>query len=1117
MVDTYGRGLGVRPPSRPSSGGSRPLPVPTYGGGGGGGPVQPKAQENGDFTDVGKTSVSVVDLNSIVNSAQNLASFGSGLVGGVAGAIGGIGFGDGKNLGAIGDVPGNVLGAVGGVELPRVYVPGVGNPDPSSHAHLGDVPGLVGDVLSAPSRFLETELGGKRRVGQYLDPGQYGGFDIAQRKRKGIEGEQATLPPDIADALDSGQISADEAANLLVARGAGYADNPIVNTIGEMIIDPLNLILPGAGRLGAAIRGAGEAVKIGEETNVVAGLAGRAYNIAAKNLTGARELTVGKLLGPSTSGFVRAIGVPVYKGARSRLSRISPAYGDALDEALGVANAQYPYQLAARTVEDEITVAIATRAGRSIEEATARFGGAQGLQSQLIQTVKNMPTLNGKHLATQVQELAAKVLPRFRNQTAERITADAAAKFAHITGASEEDVLRAFGGKINRETAAMADNAMYGKAISDFGPARAAALGAKNIDASRLTIISHHTLTVDRAKDILAGKIDIGEALETFSGLGSKFLPTSDPKKVREYIQNLLRNDLLPETVKAPVSGKNALPSALGTWRETYSKFGYELGFAPKDALKVIETEDGTQILRAPFAHVVTDADPVQVANPLGRFVEAMFRAPTQVMIVNTAKQRMLDEVVKLGVPESEGKRLFGAILTEARVLDMTPRGLGGFGGHAYDRLFRDVLGDVAYAELKQKADPAWIVMRAFEGNWREVGLTQKFTGAIKTLGAKWMGNMPAAIAEGIWPKTKFKYRPFFQLQELVESPFFQVINGIRPVPEGSDDVARIMKAWAEQGDEFRYTWEAGYVTHLIGNEWATKFADVRNPVGKALGGFIERGGVRGVKERARVAQVMYEHGDYFRDSVLRVNPPLWKQMVEAYGTKDPREIAKAFIEERFRLIDDPGAVKAFIGPTASADETTVMNALQEGWRQSMVRAFKTHYFNPERGFLERTINHPYLGLYPASYMWGKVVPQFARFLLLRPFGLNAPLLGLTAYTRVQQAVNAEIATNPELAQFLKDHKGSINFIQLLLPALPSDIPVNAPAYARHLSADVLSGKQVKVDAFARREASDIATYSSVAGDVGTFLTPLTEAGRDITDVLSRAAAEFDGMFGSKK
>jgi hypothetical protein len=144
---------------------------------------------------------------------------------------------------------------------------------------------------------------------------------------------------------------------------------------------------------------------------------------------------------------------------------------------------------------------------------------------------------------------------------------------------------------------------------------------------------------------------------------------------------------------------------------------------------------------------------------------------------------------------------------------------------------------------------------------------------------------------------------------------------------------------------------------------------------------------------------------------------------------------------------------------TPTPETETMWQAFRWSLEKAADQAYKTHFFNPERGFLERTLNHPYLGLYPLSYMWGKVLPEFARFLLAKPFGLDAPLLGWDAAQHVQEAMLVQM-NDPEFAKQMQDNKGLIYLIQLMLPATPENIPVNAPAWARHAAAAAAGGRK---------------------------------------------------------
>ncbi len=1067
---------------------------------GGGSYSSPGSSGQSDaFDDVGKTSIDLTKLgSSIAGAAGSLGQFGAGLVGGVAGAIGQVGFGDGKNLGAVADVPGNVIGAAGSIPLPYL-----GNDPTRTNAHLGDVPGMALNMLAAPGKAVERGYAGVRvRASQ----GEYGGLLTSD------------LPRDLANALDAGEITVEQAADELVARGAGFSNNAILNLAGEVVLDPMNFILPGASKAAQGAKAAGLSLEAGAkmaELGLPKAFAGTLYNAATRNMSGVGSAAMNRVIGPATAGVFHSLGTKPFGEITSGLARVSDAYVAPFQEALARGSAQFAPAIVARQIADDVKVAF-KEAG---VDALGRFKKGQELTDEILARVGARKKMDAAALEREVEHMADRTVPQFRGVPAEQVADETTRKLAQITGASAEDALRALGGKVTKQAARMVHLAFYGKAGGDLALAKVAAQGAKNIDVERLTIIAPDTLTDVRAKEIidLMAKGDapaVDALIDRYEILNRKLPKGASHADVKKYIKNLQDNDALPHQVKPATTGKNALPSALGDWRKTYNEFGYDLGFGPKDGWKAIVEPDGNTTISDPFIHFTSEMDPLTQRNALGKVVDSVFRGVTQTKIIGTARTRFLDEMNKYGVLDSDAERAFGAILSETKKLDrqVTPRGL-----EHYDDLFKSALGDEAFAALRKQQDPTYIVMKAFEGNWREIGLTQKLTGKIKTAGAKY-GNIPAGVAEAIYPKMRYKYRPIFQMQELIESPFWNALRGIRPTPEISGDVGKVMLGLADEGPEYRYMFEAGYTTHMATGQVVDKIVGQDSLIGKALGKVagssdiksVASGGVKGVKERARIAQVFSEHGAYFENAVNKVSPRLWKTMTEAYGTTDAREIAGRFIQERFALAENANPMAAFRGATATADEATVMAAFEEGLRQSMKQAFKTHYFSSERSFLERTINHPYLGLYPASYMWGKVAPEFARFLLRRPFGLDAPLVGLNAYNRVQQAVAAEQLNNEDFANFLKENPDVIYLINILLPGTPENLPVNAPGYARHLSRDIQEGKKINPQRYIETESADMISHASVAGDAGTFAS----AGADIFDSLTKAAAMFDGMFG---
>jgi hypothetical protein len=172
-------------------------------------------------------------------------------------------------------------------------------------------------------------------------------------------------------------------------------------------------------------------------------------------------------------------------------------------------------------------------------------------------------------------------------------------------------------------------------------------------------------------------------------------------------------------------------------------------------------------------------------------------------------------------------------------------------------------------------------------------------------------------------------------------------------------------------------------------------------------------------------------------------------------------------IEELQRYMDPAGDVadlpKVAVTKLQLDDnaQETLVNALEYLARKSLEDAFETQYFNPNRGWLLRSFNHPFLGLYPLAYYW-KVSKRLAEF-LYKPFGgatikgvwgFSVPFSGYEAYKRVNEALLAQAADDPEnLLNVLGENGANMTFaLDMLVPAWPHNLPIHVPAWARHMA-----------------------------------------------------------------
>jgi len=151
-------------------------------------------------------------------------------------------------------------------------------------------------------------------------------------------------------------------------------------------------------------------------------------------------------------------------------------------------------------------------------------------------------------------------------------------------------------------------------------------------------------------------------------------------------------------------------------------------------------------------------------------------------------------------------------------------------------------------------------------------------------------------------------------------------------------------------------------------------------------------------------------------------------------------------------FLDDAARVAPARPYAYNVDEQTILDFAVGNFRAVDRESKDLIYFKGERNLFERSLNHPYLGLYPLSYMWGKVLPELVEFLAFRPFGFQAPLLGLNVVNDIYKGVMLQQEYDPELRAWLENYEPALRAIGMMVPGLPWDLPVNAPLWVRRLS-----------------------------------------------------------------
>lgn len=140
---------------------------------------------------------------------------------------------------------------------------------------------------------------------------------------------------------------------------------------------------------------------------------------------------------------------------------------------------------------------------------------------------------------------------------------------------------------------------------------------------------------------------------------------------------------------------------------------------------------------------------------------------------------------------------------------------------------------------------------------------------------------------------------------------------------------------------------------------------------------------------------------------------------------------------------------------TKHGAEEQLYRAFEHVYEKALKEANRITYFNPERTIFERTVNHPFLGFYPYSYMFKKILPELINFMFKKPFGLQAPGAGYQAYMHVRDYFENQMETDYTFRKFMEDNSEVAFLVTQLFPGVPWDISALPPAYVRKIATSI--------------------------------------------------------------
>jgi hypothetical protein len=372
-------------------------------------------------------------------------------------------------------------------------------------------------------------------------------------------------------------------------------------------------------------------------------------------------------------------------------------------------------------------------------------------------------------------------------------------------------------------------------------------------------------------------------------------------------------------------------------------------------------------------------------------------------------------------------------------------------------------------------------------------------------------------VTDFAYPLFRFTFlNPFFRfVQENIEPKFFQYLRGIygdtrdeiiganksriiarafsgkrSVIREFGDMQQSIMRATMHTTAEVAYR-NQDFMTILdrLNNTKAFKFV---TDVGGRKRGAFEKIASRDAAEK------------FVKDLEIR-SPKTVENLVKFYGTDDPYEIAYNLAVD-YSIRNNPVSAMKYVDElsakhvaermaNASPGEIETYYEAIDAFKYAFDRGAKVAnrsiYYAQEIPYIVRSFNHPFLGVYPLSYMTTKIIPEFSRALFTRiPFvPANTPLIGgerlgagFNAYREISESVQQELEYGDEgLINFINSQPDLLYFINMLFPAIPSQIGFSVPAWIRKSAVEPgAEGKGVQWEDALRRIGDQVTR--------GTFL-----------------------------
>jgi hypothetical protein len=574
------------------------------------------------------------------------------------------------------------------------------------------------------------------------------------------------------------------------------------------------------------------------------------------------------------------------------------------------------------------------------------------------------------------------------------------------------------------------------------------------------------------------------------------------------------------------------------------NSMGYRLGIAPEDNISRVTTlatdhfgKEKLIEMTMPFAdtidHLAIDAlDNAGVAlrpSRLGRIFDKVSRPFGSEVTKNVVAERFVTNMVgKYGISVNRARSILVKVNSLAAEKGVQTKALFS-DANQLEEIFRFEMKDSYGKILDKGSTPFKEILDAASGDLSSAGLTSGFTGRVKAI-------FPAItiLTDKIYPEVRFGVlNPFFNLVlERIETATQKITYGIRKeaANEFSQEITgtTLRRAYLDPRNVNREIADGQLYLAAKANrntaaavETATTF---KKRVQNRIKPWFSIENVRKEKEIARDIMSDKFAANEFLDLLDKAAPGKLEELAIHFGVNNPNDVAQLLLEEymiqsdpiRFaqHVADNGLTVRRLVskelvekmGEKAAQElADAVVGAYEVALLKGSRAADKAQYFASQRTWLERSLNHPYLGIYPYSYTTQKVIPMMMRLMFLTPGPgrIVMPGFGFAKYQQFLEYANNRMNSDPTLLDKLVQNDALLYVVSTLLPATPDNIGFSGPAWLRRgFIQPALRGKELNIGnlAPALTEAGAQLTRGTVLGQGRTMLEGV-QAIQDTTQV----------------